>query len=332
VIVYPDKLGQSLSRNLDQIYLIAGEESVLVNEAADQIREAAKQAGFTERSVYHADQPGFSWEECLCSLNSLSLFSERKVMEIHFEKNNPKDPHLLEYSEQPDPDTLLIIFSPKINKNSQKAKWFQKLDKASIFIPVWPLDERRLRQWISTHCKRLNINLDQEAVTFLIENTEGNLLALKQELEKLALTCPEAPIDQGTVSASLSNSSSYTVFDLTDMMVRMHTSDCLKILRFLREERIAENQVAWAVAREIHIVHRIMKAIASGSRPNDAMASQGIWQQRQPSYQNIINNQNPGNLERLIARCHELDLSIKGLKELDPWQLLDDIVIRATTP
>jgi DNA polymerase III subunit delta len=57
-----DQLPAALQRGLAGAYLVSGEETLLVDEAADAIRTAARAAGFADRRVFFVDR-GFSWDQ-----------------------------------------------------------------------------------------------------------------------------------------------------------------------------------------------------------------------------------------------------------------------------
>jgi len=55
-----DQLGATLSKGLATCYLVAGDEPLLVMEACDEIRAAARKAGIEDRELFHAEA-GFDW-------------------------------------------------------------------------------------------------------------------------------------------------------------------------------------------------------------------------------------------------------------------------------
>ena len=54
-------------------------------------------------------------------------------------------------------------------------------------MAVWPVELARLPQWLRARATSLELDIDDDAVRFIVERTEGNLLAAQQELEKLRL-------------------------------------------------------------------------------------------------------------------------------------------------
>jgi len=84
----PDRLDDALSRGLAPLYVVAGEEPLLVTESADAIRAAAKADGYTDRRVLHAES-GFDWSELRAAGQALSLFAEKTLIEVHRPTGSP---------------------------------------------------------------------------------------------------------------------------------------------------------------------------------------------------------------------------------------------------
>ena len=83
-----EQLPAALKSGLSSVYLVSGDEPLLVAEAADAIRAAARSAGFGERTVFFVDR-SFDWEELRTSTQSMSLFAERRIIELRLPTGKP---------------------------------------------------------------------------------------------------------------------------------------------------------------------------------------------------------------------------------------------------
>ncbi len=127
-----EQLGAALTKQLVPIYLVSGEEPLLIQECCDQIRAAARKQGFSERDLYHADT-SFDWGQLLAAANSLSLFAEKKIIELRMPSGKPGDKGgkiLQEYAESPAPDNVLRIVTDKRDSATQKSKGFKAIEDA----------------------------------------------------------------------------------------------------------------------------------------------------------------------------------------------------------
>ena len=79
------QLPAHLKKELLPIYVVSGEEPLLVEEALDHIRAAARRNGFTERDVFDVER-GFNWGNVIEACASLSLFASRRIVEVRMPK------------------------------------------------------------------------------------------------------------------------------------------------------------------------------------------------------------------------------------------------------
>ena len=70
----------STSGSLPAITWIASDEPLLALEAADQVRAASRQLGFTDRRVFHVER-GFKLDALRHEANSLSLFANQQLLD-----------------------------------------------------------------------------------------------------------------------------------------------------------------------------------------------------------------------------------------------------------
>ena len=59
-----EQLSAALQQSLQSIYLISGDETLLVEEACDAVLLKAREQGFTERSIHHVES-GFKWHDVI---------------------------------------------------------------------------------------------------------------------------------------------------------------------------------------------------------------------------------------------------------------------------
>ena len=133
--IYPEKLAAELKKGLARVYLISGDEPLLRQEVCDQIRADARSAGFVERDLFHVE-PGFDWQELHYSANSLSLFADKKLIEVRL--NAAKQPEkaakaLLDLASVGE-DLVVLLSLPKADATVQKSKWFKALEAVGVLV------------------------------------------------------------------------------------------------------------------------------------------------------------------------------------------------------
>jgi DNA polymerase III subunit delta len=325
-----DNLAASLARQLQTIYLVSGDEPLLVNEAADAIRAAARQQGFAEREL-HVVERGFDWQALLADSRSMSLFAQRKIIEIRMTNPAPGEQGaeaIVELAEQPSPDNLILIITGKLDSRTQSARWVSAVEKRGVLVQVWPIDLPRLPAWIRERLGRHNLQADAAAASLLAERVEGNLLAAHQEIEKLALLLPPGPITAETVLDAVADSARFDVMQLGEAAMRGQTARAVRILEGLRGEDVAPTLVLWAVNKDLQWIARARGLMRRGQSPESAMNTLYVWRPRQSAMAQALRRMNGPTLRNLILDAERVDRAIKGVEKADPWLELERLVAR----
>lgn len=310
-------------------YLISGDEPLLLQEAADAIRIAAKAQGYTERELLNIEA-GFDWNTVLTEANSLSLFSEKKILEIRIPNGKPRDKGsktLQEYASNANPDTLLLITTPKLDGSATRSKWVKAIEGLGAFIQLWPVTANQLPQWINKRLQQAGIQANQQAVSILAERVEGNLLAAAQEIEKLKLLIPEGEIDADTMSTIVADSARYNVFTLVDTAMRGEPQSACRTLRGLREEGAEATVILWALTRELRTLLKANDALASGDHMDWVLKNLGVWEKRMPLIKNALRRLSTGQLRQMLKLAGGIDRAIKGMRNASHWDELTTLIL-----
>jgi DNA polymerase III subunit delta len=325
-----DNLAASLARQLQTIYLVSGDEPLLVNEAADAIRAAARKQGFVEREL-HVVERGFDWHGLLADSRAMSLFAQRKIIEIRMANPAPGEQGadvIVELAEQPSPDNLVLIITGKLDGRTQSSRWASAVEKRGVLMQLWPIDLPRLPAWIRERLGRHKLQADAAAAALLAERVEGNLLAAHQEIEKLALLLPPGPITAETVVDAVADSARFDVLQLGEAAMRGHTARALRILEGLRGEDVEPTLVLWAVNKDLQWIARARSLMRRGQSAESAMNALYVWRPRQAAMAQALGRMNRQTLRNLILDAERVDRAIKGVVKADPWLELERLVAR----
>ncbi len=329
-----DQLSAHLQKNLQPLYWIAGDEVLLVQEALDRLRSRCRKDGFTEWDLFFVER-GFNWQTMLQSGNSLSLFSDRKIIELRLLAPKLEDAGrdaLQQYLASPNPDNVLIVVSPKLESSALNTKWFKAIEAAGVFVQVWPVDARGLPRWIATRLASHGLAADDEAIALLSEKVEGNLLAADQEIEKLRVLTGASPdnkmqIDRKHVMTLVADSSRYNVFNLIDAALVGDARRCLKIINGLRSEGSEPLSILGMITRELRSLIAIATRIAGGQNPASAMQNEHIRQNHEGPVGSAVERHSVATLEGLLQQARTIDLAVKGLSKMDPWTELSTLLL-----
>lgn len=308
-----------LERALAPLYLVSGDETLLVEEACESILAAARRRGFGERSVLFVDA-GFHWHDLTQGAASLSLFSERRIIDVRnpsakFDKDASEV--LREYCARPPADTLVLIRSGRLEARQRTSAWFKALDGAGVVVQIWPVGAAELPRWLEARVRRAGLKLTPGALDCLAERVEGNLLAAVQEIEKLKLTAQDQPIDAEALTAALEDASRYDTFELLDAVFQGDAARVARMVRGLRAEGVAVFAILGALTAQL----RMLQA--------GAQAFGRLSPQRRRSLERFTARIGRGDtLDRALAQCALVDQQGKGQLLGDAWHSLDNLLLR----
>ncbi|MBX2807440.1 MAG: DNA polymerase III subunit delta, partial [Cellvibrionaceae bacterium] len=246
-----EQLQRQLQQGLAIAYLISGDETLLVQEACDLIRQHAKQRGFKEREIFHADKQ-FDWSHLFQASQSLSLFSDKKLLELRIGNGKPGDKGskaINDYVADASPDNCLLIITPKLDSSSQRSKWVKAVEKQGHWLPIWPISAAQLPQWLAQRLRSKGLHADSQSIDLLAARTEGNLLAAHQEVEKLALLTEDAYLSPELIARSVADNARYDIFGLIDTALHGDGRKAAATLQGLRREGTEATLVLWGLAR-----------------------------------------------------------------------------------
>lgn len=324
----PAQLNKHLQGPLAPVYVVSGDDPLLCQEAADAIRKTAREQGFDERQVFSADA-NFDWGTLLQAGASLSLFAQKRVLELRLPSGKPGDKGaaaLIEYCARPADDTLLLISLPKLDGSAQKTKWGKALVEGQQvqFIQIWPVDTQQLPQWINQRLSQAGLAAQRDAVELIAARVEGNLLAAAQEIEKLKLLADGNTITVETVQAAVADSARFDVFGLVDAVLNGEAAHALRMLEGLRGEGVEPPVILWALARELRVLAGLAQQFSQGV-PLDKAFSQArppVWDKRRPLMSKALQRYSAQRWGQLLSDAQRIDAQIKGQAQGSPWTSL----------
>ncbi len=323
----PEQLQERLRAGLAPVYLISGDEPLQQGEAGDAVRGAARAQGFGERQVMHVEG-GFDWQSLLAEANALSLFAERKLIELRLPSGKPGaagTKALLAYLERPPEDTVLLIVSGKLDKAAQKTQWFKAVDRAGVTVQVWPVEPRELPGWIERRLRQRGLSPAAGAAALLAERVEGNLLAAAQEVEKLVLTCGGGELSVEAVAAAVANSARFDAFGLVDAALLGDAARVTRMLHGLQTEGVEPLALLWAVVRELRSLAQMAAQVEAGV-PRDRALSR-VWGKRKGAVGAGLARHNARRWQQMLRRAARIDRIAKGAAAGNAWDELLQLLL-----
>lgn len=320
--VSAEQITKALKSPLPLAWLVAGDEQLRVNESVDQIRQVARQQGFTGRDVLFVER-GFDWQALLAELNSPSLFADKRIIELKM--NQPKPgvegaKALMQAIQILNGDVLLLVQSQKIEWADRKSAWVNAFADAGVWVDVEAINIDQMPAFVSERMKRAGLTPNPETVQLLVERCEGNLVAAHQEIALLALLQTPGDTANDGIASTIAVNARYDLFTLSEALLRADTPRVIRIIDGLRLEGEDAILVLWALIEEIRSVLQVTGAsnakrlFRGGYKRKDALTAAA---KKIPKRQGF----------EFLRRAGQIDGMIKGAVAGEPWTELTQLAV-----
>jgi DNA polymerase-3 subunit delta len=328
-----EQLGQSIQQGLKPVYLIYGDETLLVEEAADQIRQAARAAGANEREVWHVEGR-FDWSQVQWQAQALSLFSSQRLIEVRLPSGSPGKEggeRFRAFVADPPEDTTLLIISGKIEQRSLSSKWFTDIDGLGVTLPIWPVSLEQLPGWINQRLRQKGLQADSTVIQMMAQRIEGNLFAAAQEIDKLALLSDGTPLTIELMNEAVADNARFEAFGLMDCVLLGQTEKIPRIISRLRAEGTDVlalfSAVSWSLKRVISMAIELdrgesMERIFNTQKPK-------VWDKQKPVIRAALERHSAVRWQKFLSRLSDVDKAAKGQLAMCPWHLLEQLCLDA---
>jgi DNA polymerase-3 subunit delta len=327
--VRAEDLSDHLQRGVKALYVVHGDEPLLALEAGDAIRAAARAAGATEREVFVVES-GFRWDAFLAANLSRGLFGDRKLVDLRIPSGKPgvEGGKALEaYAANPSPDNVTLVTLPRVDRATQSSAWFEALAAAGVTVAVYPVERDALPAWIAARMKRHQQRASPETLAFLADHCEGNLLAARQEIDKLALLLPQGELAHDAVEQAIANVARYDVFQLSESWLAGDAPRVLRILGVLQAEGDAPIPAIWQLVEDVHAIAAVHTMVREGTPMPSAIRNVRVWGKRQSALERAVRRVAPASISSLLLALANLDALSKGLGRGDAWDALTDVAL-----
>lgn len=336
----PDRLAAQLaSEPMRPAYLIAGPETLVVLEAADAVRAAAREQGIGDREVYDIEGRDPDWDSVAAAFQAPGLFAARRVVEIRMPGGKPgKDGAeiLAKFASDPPPDVVLLVTAGDWSKQ-HGGKWSEALARIGHQLIAWQVKPHELNGWIDARMRARGLRADRDAVQALADRVEGNLLAAAQEIDKLSLLAEGRMLDVATMESLVSDSSRYDVFRLVDAAMNGQPAQVSRMLHGLRGEGEAVPALLGMVAMELQRAAALARVAARGGNLQAEFKAQRIWDSKQAAYTRALKRHDAARWERFAAEAGRVDRIAKGRPQWgrdphDAWLALERVLLAVADP
>lgn len=313
------------------IKVLAGDQVLLVDEAAQSFRDHCAQASYSSRQIFRVDGRS-RWDAIEQASQALGLFSERMLLDVRVASTSLGThgtqalPRLItQLQSQPDPVVALLVRMPQLDGRARASTWAKTLQKLRVLEEIPALKSAQLPAWIAQRLRSHGLIANRETCLWIAERVEGNLVAAHQEVEKLALLHSPGDLPLDAIRAGISYVSRYDAFQWRDALLTGNRIRIAQVAKALQQDGESPVLMLWAITEELRILQALHTQAPQGARAGsawrDALRVQRIWPAREGLYEKALQRLPAKAVDARYVQAHQLDRLIKGLA---PKPLLPD--------
>jgi DNA polymerase-3 subunit delta len=250
----------------------------------------------------------------------MSLFGGKKIVELRLATGKPGAPGgeaIAGYCERLNPEILLLVSLPRLDRATQGSAWFNALGSAGVVIDVYPMERAKLGAWLTGRLARQGQKAGAEVLEFLAGRVEGNLLAAHQELQKLALLAPQGELSMEIVQEAVASVARYDPQAAVEALLSQDTARYVRVIEGLRDEGEQPTFILFVLASALFVLQG-----AQRGAPLDPLFVQHRLFNKplQRAVQSAAKRYSADALLSALAQASLIDRAIKGVQRADPWQ------------
>ena len=215
-------------------------------------------------------------------------------------------------------DTFTLVVLPELDWQQHKSRWFEALERAGVLVEARSVTREELPDWLAERLARQGQSASVETLEWLADRVEGNLLAARQEVEKLGLLLPRGEIGHASIREAVSDVSR---FERDALLEAVHAGDATRIARVVSALEAGGEPLPlllWALTEEV----RLAMAFAAGQRPRRFLPPERV-----SALQHTARRHDAASFDRLLLQAHCIDRMIKGVETGDPWDGIADLAL-----
>jgi DNA polymerase III subunit delta len=319
---------------LKPVYLLCGQEPLLIQECADALRNTLKTQGYSERIVLETDSSGFDWSDLYQHSNAMSLFASQRIIDMRLPTGKPgKDGSqaLIDYCANPPPDTVLLISTQEWS-TKHGGKWTEAIEACGQMVLSWQVKPNEMASWLNQRLSNKGISASQEALQILLACVEGNLMAANQEVNKLAMQGVAGSVSAQQMQLWVADSSRFDVFKLIDACYGQDVPRMSKILHGLKSEGEQVPGLVPMISKELMNLAYYSHIQEKSRRAQAQMQTDKHWQSKQAQMLRAIDTSSSAHFESLNQQLAQVDKMSKGRLSGDAWVSLERVLTQWALP
>ena len=303
------------SGKISPVYLWYGEDRFLIQEGLKVLKSFYFMTDPSGSGIEQVSAKELSPAVIVERANTMSFFANRLVIVedvTYFQDGQTADLEpFLEYFENPNPTTCLLLIAESVHKGRKLYKSLVKTGEIMEFCGPNPKRPQEWHAWVQSELKVRGKLMDNQVVSQFVEWTGHHTGVLSQELDKLVIFVGERKkITADDIKAITPQSIETSIFDLLDAVASRSASKAVQALRDVLRKEPALKVLALLV-RQVRLLLGCDALRRRGGNVAEAPAALGfspyeaqkVWQQAA--------RLSTKQLSKALSECLNADLALK---------------------
>ncbi len=298
--------------NIYPVYLLHGEESYLIDEAAELLESHLledNEKAFDQQILYGMD---INARYVIEQLMLFPLLASRRVVLIREAQQLEDLKELDNYASRPAPSSVLILCH-KGKSLDKRTRLYDAIKQKGFILAADRMKEKEVLIWLMNTAAALYIKLDHEAANLMIELIGTEISQLYPELKKLAISHSNIkPVMPADIIDLVGMSREYNVFELKNALEAGDVVKTIKVGARMAEQKGYNLIPLIALLNGYYSSLLIVKSLGNASDAviGEALGNKSSWLIGKTK--DTARRYSQENLERCIAWLHEYDMKAKG--------------------
>ena len=327
--IYYNQLDKQLSENLKPIYIIAGNEVYQEEACVEKIIRVAHTNDYTEHDVMYVEKT-FDWSS-FDSLNSnLSLFSEKKIIEIRFLTKTvgaPAEKKILECISNYDDQNILIFRLPELKAADFRKKYLGSKNIDVGLIRLYPITKKTMITELNSIVQKFKYKINSNCINFIADMYEGNMVSANQALIKIDLMIgKDEEVNLDFLKKVFTKDVDFEASNLVDYSIEGNLDKIQTCINFLKQNSYPTQYIIWSFIRSFRSILFNLDAIKDGKSKDDILRS--IWPyERKNLMAYSLTKLSPNKIESYLGILVRLDMQSKNVLGGNIWDSIYDLSV-----
>lgn len=262
------------SGQLNNVYLLYGEEAYLKKQYRDKLRNAMISPDDNMNYAYYEGK-GINVKEVIDLAETLPFFAERRVIVMEntgFFKTSSEE--LAEYIKELPESTAIIFVEAEIDKRGKLYKAVQKKGRA---VELGRQDEGTLVRWIAGNVKRENKQISENTIRHFLAKIGTDMENIQKELEKLfCYTLDKDAITVDDVEAICTTQITNQIFDMVNAVADKKQRQALDYYYDLITLKEPPMRILFLLARQFKLLLEVKELDKKGMARKEIAEKTGL--------------------------------------------------------